>query len=139
MKIITKVTRSTTFHEEKFSISSESFTYGENWFNCLYLSYHKEDFPNIPSPEIIPGFRPGELRFDYNNCDIARLDWHKGITYYSESKDIETGKTLVKAGCDYQHLGDDIYRYQDSGESILKSDGVRLAEEFKEKFIKKEN
>jgi len=53
--------------------------------------------------------------------DIANLPFHKGITFYEEITHRESGKTYVKAGCDFQHLHDDIYWQDDNGEMILKN------------------
>jgi len=109
------------------------------WANCLYLEFRKSDFPlfNYPewkekSPEI------SYSRFDYNRCSFADLDWHWGVTYYSEK--IVEGKTYVKVGCDYMHSGDEhVYGEGDSGLLILKNDGVDILRQFKQLYERLEN
>jgi hypothetical protein len=119
------------FREEKFFISTESsLSYGGKWANCLYLHFYKEDFPGIKGPDLIEGWEENTSRFDYGKCVLSGFYWHCGVTYYSETKDIQSGRTLVKVGCDYQHLYDEMYTYQDSGEMILRGDGLGIAEEF---------
>lgn len=120
MKISTVIERR-TIRENLFWFSSTSFQEGDKWFNCLYINFFKEDYPNLKYPALVEGWRPGTLRFNYSFSDVAELDWHCGITFYQETTFPENpGRTLVKAGCDFQHLYDDNWMTADHGEQILK-------------------
>jgi phage RecT family recombinase len=56
----------------------------------------------------------------YYEADIAKLDWHCGITFYEETSLLNhAGRTIVKAGCDFQHLYDDHYMTEDYGQRII--------------------
>lgn len=123
------------FENEKFWITSSSFKLTDSiWGNCLYLHFAKEDFPAIQSPPLVDcaWFRKNGKRFDYDESPLNALAFHGGITFYEEDKSIESGRTIVKVGCDYQHLYDDHYQTADHGREILERDGRSLAEEFKE-------
>lgn len=93
----------------------------------MYLHFEKSEFPNLKYPKHEDG------RFDYmDEHDLHQLPFHKGITFYEETKNLESGRTFVKVGCDYQHLYDEqSYGQDDCGEEILKTDGERVAESFK--------
>lgn len=109
------------------------------WFNCLYLNFHKEDFPNIKYPKLVPcEYGSLKQRYDYFDSDLDSLDWHGGITFYQEKLSFESGKIYVTAGCDYQHFQDDYFMHADHGELILEGDGKRLAQEFMARFGAKE-
>ena len=120
------------FDEHKVTIESNSFKSGDMWFNTLYIIFFKEDYPKVKYPELVNGWRAGEMRFDYYNSTLANLDWHGGITFYQETVNPESNKTLVKAGCDYQHLHDDDWMSGDNGEAILLNNSERLLKEFLE-------
>ena len=115
------ITRRKNYYEDKVWFHTNSFKSGDNWFNTIYINFCKDDYPNLKYPELINGFREGEKRFDYSNCDLANLDWHCGLTFYEETLLLETGKTYIKAGADYQHIYDDDYMKKDCGEAILMS------------------
>jgi len=102
----------------------------QKWSHCAYISYRKDAFKNIrhPALETRDVFGRKETRFDYYNSSVAELDWHGGITFYSENKDLEQGHIICKAGCDYQHYGDEHYAYSDNGDLLLK-DMVQLAKD----------
>lgn len=111
--------------------SSSSFKLGDGWGNFLYINFFKEDFPWLSSPGLIDcSWRKSGKRFEYNNCDIATLDWHCGLTFYEEVFCPETGRTRVRAGADYQHLYDEDYQRGDNGELILKHDAPLIAMQF---------
>lgn len=117
---------------KRIIISTKSFErgYDNTWANCLYISFNKAHFPELKYPEIVEGYLDN-LRFDYDNGDLAKIDWHGGITFYSETFDIVSGITIVKAGCDFQHFGDEHWESKDSGEEILEI----YADSIKEQFI----
>lgn len=111
--------------------SAMSFKREDGWCNCLYIHFFKDDFPWLNSPPLVDSsWTKSKKRFEYSNCNVAELDWHWGITFYEEISNPEHGRTKVKAGADYQHLHDDDYRSQDSGELILKNDAIFLAKQF---------
>lgn len=101
------------------------------WYNCIYITFRKEDYPNLKYPETREGyFKKEELSFNYDDCDLANLDWHRGITYYSEVQHLPNNEIIVKAGADYQHLCDDHYQLEDNGESILEANADKLYKQF---------
>lgn len=109
--------------------------YDIKYYNCIYMTFLKEDFPNLAYPKLVKGYREGTKRFDYmnyNECSLANLGWYKGITFYKEEQDIESGKIIVTAGADYQHHGDEEYMSNDCGEMILKVEAENLFKEFVE-------
>ncbi len=119
----------------KMKISSEvSLSIGP-WNNCLYLNFIKEDFQDIVYPKIVPcDWGLIKQRFEYSEFSLADLDWHGGITFYQEHRNLETLRTWVKVGCDYRHYGDEFFQNSDCGKYILEGDGRRLAIEFLKKF-----
>lgn len=121
--VLTKTTKNNHYNDDMYSIA---------YYNCIYITFIKEDFPNLNYPKLIEGFSKGTKRFDYGNSDIATLDWHVGITYYKEELNIESDKVVVTAGADYQHDCDTCYMKADNGESILERNGEKLFNEFKE-------
>lgn len=114
---------------KNFWMTTNSF-YTDRWHNCLYLHFLKEefDFLNYPKLELCPYEK--RKFFNYNNCDLAKLDWHGGITFYEEIIDIQREHTIVKAGCDFVHYGDDYFMMQDSGKELLNMRGDLIAKEF---------
>lgn len=103
--------------------------YSPQWSNTFYLHFCKEDFPNLKYPKIEEG------RFNYfGEHDLHELPFHKGITFYEETKHMESGKTYVKVGCDFQHLHDDQYWFDDNGEEILKTESKVVGKAF-EKLV----
>lgn len=133
---ITKIiTRRMIFNNFFITTNSIQSNYDGKWSNCLYLHFKKEDFPKIKYPSKIkndsPFWKNIKYRFDYLETELNELEFHGGITFYEEIFHLESEATLVKVGCDYQHLYDDEYRMSDSGEIILRQDGVLIAERFK--------
>ena len=122
----TIITRRKEYVEDKVYFTTKSFYLESSietilpWSNCLYIHFCKEDFPGLRHPKLVDGWVKSQKRFDYDDCDIADLDWHCGITFYEEVKNLENGKVYVKAGCDFRHYGDDWYQKEDRGEMILK-------------------
>ncbi|MBO9667848.1 MAG: hypothetical protein J7501_13675 [Bdellovibrio sp.] len=119
----------------KFWITANSMRLDglSKWSNCLYLHFVKEDFPQIDSPKLVAQlWAGGKQCFEYSKSVLNQLDFHGGITFYEEIKSIETGRTIVKVGCDYQHIYDDHYMTADHGEKILRVDGMTLIEQFEE-------
>lgn len=118
-----------TGHDESYGLCK--------WSNCLYISIIKEDFPLLKFPKWIlkdPEISWDKDKFDYFRCDLAELNWHWGITFYEEK--IIEGKTIVTAGCDYQHLHDErVYGIEDCGKHILLSHGKEIVEQFIHKYI----
>jgi hypothetical protein len=115
-------------------MSTESRKVGEGisslgigpWCNCLYLNLRKSDWPMIEFPPLASDkFRSHE----YEKGDLAEMEWHCGVTFYEELKHWNDTIT-VKVGADYQHLYDDHLTHNDNGESILLTDGDRIAKEF---------
>lgn len=105
------------------------------WSNCLYIEFKKNDFPELVYPKWVDKSQSGSMMstYDYRNCSLANLDWHGGITYYSETTHNNGEYVLVKAGCDYQHLYDnETYGMDDCGESILENDGSKILKQFKQ-------
>jgi hypothetical protein len=129
------IVRTKRIKDKKFWFSTHAFqsSYNHQWSNCLYLHFAKEDFPLIKSPELVPSTWGPKQRFDYDNSPLRALEFHGGITFYEETLVVETGRTIVKVGCDYQHYMDDAYQVCDHGEILLKGEAEFLAEEF-EKF-----
>ena len=115
-KVITR-----RLHFKKYWCTSNSMETGftspfsPKWSNTFYIHFCKDDFPKLD----FPIFQDGRFSYMCDN-DIASLPFHKGITFYEETKHIESGKTYVKAGCDFQHLYDEEYWNDDNGEVILK-------------------
>lgn len=114
-KIPVVLSRKKVCYGEKCWFITNSVTYGVKWHNTLYLMFYKNDFPNIGYPKIEQKYG----LFDYYDTELSKLNFHGGITFYEEMLHIESGKTIVKVGCDYNHLGDDIYTEGDNGEYIL--------------------
>jgi hypothetical protein len=124
--------------DKKFFIETISQKWIETsyrkWGNCLYLRFCKEDFPNLTYPKLVEntwGHGPPK-RFEYTEGDLNSLDWHGGITFYEEIIVADSGRTMVKVGCDYSHYMDDCYMEADCGKSILEIDGKQIAKEFEE-------
>lgn len=110
------------------------------WSNCLYMSFIKEEHPELKYPALVDCSFFGRLqpkRFEYDECDLAELPWHGGITFYQEKYDPEMQKTIVKAGCDYMHYGDEEWMKEDYGEKLLKEEAPRIAQAFVEMINKK--
>lgn len=132
MKIEKFIERRLRVEGQKFwftSMAAQS-DYDGKWSNCLYINFVKEDFPSLSYPALIKGWREGQERFDYNHCDIAEMDWHCGITFYQETYNPEYKKTMVKAGCDFQHLYDDHWREDDHGKQVLERYTPLLTNQF---------
>lgn len=133
MRIDTFIERRWQPEEKLYWFTSISTKREDGWCNCLYIHFAKEDFPWLNSPPLVESsWSKSKKRFDYNNCNIADLDWHCGITFYEERFLPDSARTYVKAGADYQHLYDEDYRREDSGELLLRHDAVLLAKEFDE-------
>lgn len=131
-------TRRKTFTGKKYYITTNSFKEGEKWFNCLYLHFCKEDFPDLVYPKIVETeLKHWPKRFAYERSDVASLGWHCGCTFYEETFIVESGRTYVKVGCDYRHLYDDRYMENDHGLDIINSDGKLIAEEFEQLALRK--
>lgn len=96
--------------------------------HTFYLHFYKEDFPYFDYPKLID--TESRKMFDYYSSSFGRLDFHGGITFYSEKINVESGKTNITIGCDYQHYMDDHYSWDDNGEQILKSEGKKMCREF---------
>jgi len=111
------------------------------WSNCLYLEFKKDSFPLFTYPKWVeknPEVSWDRDHFDYYCCSFSGLDWHGGVTFYSEK--IVEGITYVKVGCDYMHSGDEhVYGEGDSGLLILKNGGVNILRQFKELYMRLEN
>ena len=108
-----------------------------SWNNCLYLEFVKEKFPDFNYPKLVDGWIEGTKRFDYYESSFADVDFHGGITYYSEKYLPDAGFTLVRIGCDYQHLWDDHYRQADNGQKILNEDSGEAFDSFIEVYESK--
>ena len=119
--------------------SSESYLC--EWANCLYLEFRKSDFPLFTYPKCVeknPEVSWDRDNFDHYCCSFSDLDWHLGLTFYSEK--IVKGITYVKVGCDYMHLDDvHVYGVWDNGSLILKNDGVNILRKFKQLYMRLEN
>lgn len=98
--------------------------------HAFYLHFCKEDFPYFDYPKLIET----EFRkmFNYSSSSFGGLDFHGGITFYSEKINVEIGKTHITIGCDYQHYMDDHYSWHDNGERILNLEGKKIGQEFLE-------
>lgn len=131
-KIIERRIKYQTLDNKRIWISTKSFQpYGLEWSNCLYIEFIKEDFPQLKYPCLNDcDYSSSGKIFDYFNCSLASLDWHGGITFYEECFNNEMRKTVVRAGCDYQHLWDEAYRSRDYGDEIIQSDGICIMDEF---------
>lgn len=140
MEINKIITRRYDDRENKLWLTTNSFLTGYSdglglckWANCLYIHFRKKDYPLFCYPK-----EDGS----YYDSSFASLDMHGGITFYEEST--VNGVTLVKVGCDYQHLYDEEdYGLSDSGERILLNDGTILINSFlsiyKELSLKKDD
>lgn len=131
------ITRRKDFPEKKYYISTVSSQAGPNgrWSNCLYIHFAKEDFPLIQSPPLVScEWKTSKQRFNYDSSVLNNLEWHGGITFYEEILVIETGRTIVKVGCDYQHYMDDGWMECDNGKYILESDGEVMAKRFEQLY-----
>lgn len=128
---------------KKYWITTKAFQMDyldrKKWFNCLYLHFCKEDFPQLEYQKLIEcNWGSQKKRFDYHESSVATLDWHGGCTFYEEIFNVEHGKTYVKVGCDYQHLGDDAYMEADYGKTILELDGKKICDEFEQLSLRKQ-
>lgn len=54
------------------------------WSNTFYIHFCKDDFPKLD----FPIFQDGRFSYICDN-DIASLPFHKGITFYEETKHID--------------------------------------------------
>ena len=115
--------------EKSVVVSARSHMMGE-WHNCLYISFLKSSFSDLKYPELVDGYWGYSKKFDYNNCSLAELDWHGGITFYEEIISVESGNHIVKAGCDFSHLGDDHYGEKDFTDEILVEYAQGLIDQF---------
>ena len=88
--------------------------FSPKWSNTFYLHFCKDDYPLIKYPELI------DKQFNYMLGDHSlKFDFHKGITFYEETLHVESGKTFVKIGCDFQHLHDEEWWNADNGVQIM--------------------
>lgn len=95
------------------------------WSNTFYIHFCKDDFPKLNYPIYQDG------RFDYmSENDMSGLPFHKGITFYEERKNLESGRVYVKAGCDFRHYQDEEYWDSDNGEMILKNHSAKVGAAF---------
>lgn len=83
------------------------------WSNTFYLHFCKDNYPLLKYPELVDG------HFNYFSEHDLHFNFHKGITFYEETLHIESGKTYAKIGCDFQHLHDQEWWMNDSGEKIM--------------------
>lgn len=136
----TIITRRKEFPEHKIFFTTQSFKHDCSvdpdlpWNNCLYIHLRKSDYPQLNYPQLTK-----DGYFDYYNSDLGGLDWHWGITFYEEMKNISNQEIYVKAGCDYLHLYDDDYRREDCGEMLLKYNSEKLLKEFLEIVERRNN
>jgi hypothetical protein len=117
------ITRRKNYADKKVWFTSNSQNIEGEWFNCLYIHFVKEDFPQLKYPVIVEQKSPYSdndwTHFDYYNCDLNLDSFHKGITFYEECFYPEKKKTIIKAGCDFQHYMDESYQENDNGKQIL--------------------
>jgi hypothetical protein len=119
------IERSVAFRELKLWVTTKSYKTGYTgsldlcvWGNCLYIHFDKADFPHFKYPKLEKNEFMGGMRFDYYDSSFVDIDFHSGITFYEEIFLPESGKTIVKIGC------------EDSGEAILIKDMPRAVESF---------
>jgi hypothetical protein len=132
------ITRRKRFDGKKFWVTTISQQRSDGkWANCLYLHFVKSEFPQIASPPLIDcEWRMKKRRFDYDNSVLNQLDWHGGITFYEETKNLEDDEIYVKVGCDYSHYRDFEYESHDCGDELLADDAILLVEEFEQLVTK---
>lgn len=122
---------------KNFWFSARSASRGEGkWSNCLYLHFAKEDFPQIESPPLVDcdWYGRKQKRFEYGKSILNDIDFHGGISFYEETFVVESGRTIVKIGCDYQHYMDDEWERSDCGKELLQIDAKDIMSQF-EKII----
>lgn len=102
--------------------------YNPTW--NLYITIHTDQIPKKYKPKsfLLRGepYKPGShmIMYDYYKHPIINgIDFHGGCTYY-EKRD-----TLIKVGCDYNHLGD---HHRDFCWQGLKFDAERAIDSFLE-------
>ena len=132
-KIETAIERIVRLHHQKLTVTTYSWqfeydvSFMPKWGNCLYLNFKKSDYPHFLYPELRTETY-GKV-FDYYKSSFAEVEFHGGITFYQE-KINQDGETIVKVGCDYQHLWDEEYGHGDSGERIIRQDMMRAVNSF---------
>jgi hypothetical protein len=85
-------------------------TYRPDGTWCYYLLINEKQLPDEYRKDFIlePVFDDkGRLSHDYYATNIADLDWHCGITYYSKEGGADGEPITVKIGCDYAHYWDE--------------------------------
>ena len=75
------ITRVLRFNDQKFWFTSQAHEISDEFetkfSNTLYIHFKKSDFPMLryPKTKTAPWNQNLQL-FDYNDCDLATLDWH---------------------------------------------------------------
>lgn len=129
------LTRRRNFQGKKYWLTSVSIKsdYDHKWSNCLYLHFDKAQFPSINSPPLRDvDYSWTKKMFEYDKSPLSDLPFHGGITFYEETIHLESSRSYVKVGCDYQHYMDDEYQRSDCGIELLKHDGQELVDAFEE-------
>lgn len=125
------ITRRFTDYKNKVTLETISHKETSKWFNSLYLSFIKKNFINFKYPRIKTQDN-GRLIFCYWKSDFGKIECHGGVTFYEETFIRELSRTVVKIGCNYQHLHDDFYMAGDHGKMILENDGPEFLNNFLE-------
>lgn len=75
---------------------------------CFYIYLLKEMFPSEYHADLtqeVTATEFGTLMQPYAEC-LRDLDWSGGMTFYEISTSTMSPFTMIKAGCDYNHLWD---------------------------------
>ena len=101
---------------------------------CYYILINEKQIPDEYKEDfiLVPKFDDkGRLSHDYYSTDVANLDWHGGITYYSKEGGADGEPIICKFGCDYSHYCDKGNSYS---EDVLLFDVKELINQLWEKY-----
>ena len=82
----------------------------ENWTYYLRLQLDripKESDPKSYWLEPQKDEKFGRTSYKYYQHQMADLNWHGGMTWYSKETGIDDTPKSIKIGCDYQHIWDE--------------------------------
>jgi hypothetical protein len=98
-----------TYRGVSFEIRRADFAGRPGWAHYIYL--HEPAVPvDLAGKIYLPRSGNGFDRYDYSGSMLAGLTWHGGISYYEYTSEAP-GWRIIKAGCDYSHIDDDLAGY----------------------------
>ena len=80
-----------------------------SWTFYLYIHIDRIPEENTPDSFWLNPRKEGDRTY-YDYCGhgvLSSVSWHGGMTWYSKESGLDGTPKVIKAGCDYQHYGDD--------------------------------